>query len=32
MMLQVVLWAGVVVFGFLWWKRHSANKRARTRN
>lgn len=32
MMMQVVLWGAVVLFGFLWWSRHSANKKARNRS
>ena len=31
MVLQIVLWGAVALFGFLWWQRHSANKKARNR-
>jgi hypothetical protein len=31
MMLQIVLWGLVVVFGYLWWMRRSANRKARRR-
>jgi UDP-N-acetylmuramyl pentapeptide phosphotransferase/UDP-N-acetylglucosamine-1-phosphate transferase len=29
MMIQIVLWGAVALFGFLWWNRHNANKKAR---
>jgi len=29
MMIQIVLWGAVALFGFLWWYRHNANKKAR---
>jgi len=29
MLLKVVLWAAVVLIGFLWWKRRSSNKKTR---
>ena len=32
MMMQIVLWGAVALFGFLWWMRHSANKKARHRS
>ncbi len=32
MMMQIVLWGAVVLFGFLWWQRHSSNKKARKSN
>jgi predicted negative regulator of RcsB-dependent stress response len=32
MMMQIILWGAVALFGFLWWQRHSANKKARTRS
>lgn len=32
MMMQIVLWGVVALFGFLWWMRHNANKKARNRS
>jgi len=32
MMMQIVLFGAVALFGFLWWMRHSANKKARHRS
>jgi hypothetical protein len=32
MVMQIVLWAAVVLFGFLWWSRHASNKKARNRS
>jgi hypothetical protein len=32
MMMQVILWGAVVLFGILWWTRHSSNKKARNRS
>ena len=32
MMIQIVLWGAVALFGFLWWNRHNANKKARHRS
>ena len=32
MVLKVVLWAALALFGFLWWKRSSANRKARNRS
>jgi hypothetical protein len=32
MLMQIVLWGAVVLFGFLWWSRHSSNKKARNRS
>jgi hypothetical protein len=29
MVMQIVLWAMVVVFGALWWMRRSSNRKAR---
>ena len=29
MVMQIVLWGAVALFGFLWWQRHSANKKTR---
>jgi hypothetical protein len=31
MMMQIVMWGAVALFGFLWWYRHNANKKARNR-
>ena len=31
-MMQIVLWAAVALFGFLWWARHNANKKAKHRS
>ena len=31
MVLMIVLWAAVVLLGFLWGKRRSSNKKSRTR-
>jgi hypothetical protein len=32
MMMQIILWGAVVLFGFLWWTRHNSNKKARNRS
>ena len=32
MMMQIVLWGAVALFGFFWWQRHSANKKSRNRS
>jgi len=32
MLMQIVLWGAVVLFGFLWWQRHSSKKKSRTRS
>jgi len=29
MVMQIVLWGAVALFGFLWWTRHSSNKKTR---
>ena len=31
-MMQIILWGAVALFGFLWWQRHNANKRAKNRS
>jgi hypothetical protein len=32
MVMQIILWGAVALFGFLWWARHNSNKKARHRS
>lgn len=32
MLMQIILWAAVALFGFLWWNRHNSNKKSRHRS
>ena len=32
MVMQIVLWGAVALFGFLWWSRHNSNQKARKRS